>query len=224
MTRPDVSIPKSPQTPYPVTERHVTIVAGFGRGSAELGIPTANVSTQEVKAVTQLEPGVYFGWAKVHKKADVTHSDVKARESGKQVEYSYGLGLTEGKDLEVVLPTVMSIGWNPFYGNKEKAIELHIVHEFPQDFYGATVSFNVLGYIRPELNYTTKGMYNGLQRSAFNTNSTQRGTHSRHSKRYRNRCSDTEHSRIQKIPGLVIIDGPNTQLTIEGEISTDSSL
>lgn len=158
MTRPDVPIPESPQPPFPVEEHNVTVIAGFGRGSAELGIPTANISTKEVKQVTQLDPGVYFGWVKLHKKQDATHSDIKERESGKQVEYSYGLGLEEGKDLEVVLPTVMSIGWNPFYGNKEKAIELHIVHQFPKDFYGATVCFNVLGYIRPELNYTTKGM------------------------------------------------------------------
>jgi riboflavin kinase len=159
MTRPDVPIPTSPQPPYPIIESNISIVAGFGRGSAELGIPTANVSTQEVKEVKNLDPGVYFGWAKVHKKNDATHSEIKARESGKEVEYSYGLGLEDGKDLEVSLPTVMSIGWNPFYGNKEKAIELHIVHEFPKDFYGATVSFNVLGYIRPELNYTTKGKW-----------------------------------------------------------------
>lgn len=159
MTRPDVRIPQAPQAPFPVTEHNVAIVAGFGRGSAELGIPTANVSTKECLSVTKLEPGVYFGWAKVTKPADVTCSEMKARESGKEVEYGYGIGLTSGKDLDVVLPTVMSIGWNPFYGNKEKAIELHIVHGFPTNFYGAQVSFNVLGYIRPELNYTTKGMF-----------------------------------------------------------------
>lgn len=157
MARPDTPIPHSPQQPYPINEHKVKIVAGFGRGSSELGIPTANVSTNEVEKVTQLDPGVYFGFAKVEKSEDHTITETKQRVNGTDVDYKYGYGLKEGKDLNVVLPMVMSIGWNPFYGNKEKAVELHIIHDFPTTFYGATVSFNVLGYIRPELNYTTKG-------------------------------------------------------------------
>lgn len=35
-------------------------------------------------------------------------------------------------------------------------MELHIIHNFKDDFYGAKVKFNILGYIRPELDYTTK--------------------------------------------------------------------
>lgn len=157
MARPDIPIPSSPQPPYPLTERKVKVVAGFGRGSSELGIPTANVSTKEVHSVTQLDPGVYFGFAKVEKDEEHKVTETKQRENGTNVDYKYGYELEEGKDLNVVLPMVMSIGWNPFYGNKEKAVELHIIHEFSTTFYGAIVSFNVLGYIRPELNYTTKG-------------------------------------------------------------------
>lgn len=51
---------------------------------------------------------------------------------------------------------VMSIGWNPFYQNKEKAAEIHIMSKFERDFYGAELEFIVLGYVRPELDYTTK--------------------------------------------------------------------
>jgi len=163
MARPDIPVPKTPQPPYPLTERKVKIVAGFGRGSSELGIPTANVSTKEVSKVTELDPGVYFGFAKVEKDDEHTKTDTKKREDGTEVEYKYGHGLQDGKDLNVVLPMVMSIGWNPFYGNKEKAVELHIVHDFSTTFYGAIVSFNVLGYIRPELNYTTKGKFTFYQ-------------------------------------------------------------
>ncbi|KAH3687400.1 hypothetical protein WICPIJ_001613 [Wickerhamomyces pijperi] len=158
MTRPDVIIPSQPQTPYPTqTEVKIPIIAGFGRGSSELGIPTANVSIDQLKSnILELEPGVYFGWCKVHSNDEHSREETKTRVNGVEVKYSYGLKLTKGKDLEVVLPMVMSIGWNPFYGNKEKAFELHIIHEFEHNFYGALVSFNVLGYIRPELNYTTK--------------------------------------------------------------------
>lgn len=51
---------------------------------------------------------------------------------------------------------VLSIGLNPFYQNDSKTVELHIIHNFKQDFYGAKVKFSILGYIRPELDYTTK--------------------------------------------------------------------
>lgn len=157
MTRPQVTIPADPEAPLPITERKIQIVAGFGRGSAELGIPTANVALEDVSEVTSLDTGVYFGFAKIQADPNHSESQIKQRDNGAQVEYKYGNGLKEGVDLDVVFPMVMSVGWNPFYGNEKKAVELHIIHEFPTDFYGATVSFNVLGYIRPELNYTTKG-------------------------------------------------------------------
>ncbi|KAH3677646.1 hypothetical protein WICMUC_001749 [Wickerhamomyces mucosus] len=157
MTRPDVEIPSSPNPPFPLKEQKIQIIAGFGRGSAELGIPTANVSISELKSdIIKLDPGVYFGWVKVQKNNEHNKAEVKQRTNGTDVDYKYGLDLINGKELEVALPMVMSIGWNPFYGNKEKAVELHIIHEFSSTFYGAFVSFNVLGYIRPELNYTTK--------------------------------------------------------------------
>lgn len=31
------------------------------------------------------------------------------------------------------------------------------MHKYPRDFYGATARAVILGYIRPELNYTTVG-------------------------------------------------------------------
>ncbi|CCH42480.1 Riboflavin kinase [Wickerhamomyces ciferrii] len=157
MVRPDIPIPQTPQPPYPITEHDVKIVAGFGRGSSELGIPTANILTTELLNVQKLDPGVYFGYVRVKKDESHTTNEIKQRENGSDVDYKYGNDLIEGKDLNVILPHVMSIGWNPFYGNKEKAVELHIIHEFNSTFYGAKVDFNVLGYIRPELNYTTKG-------------------------------------------------------------------
>ena len=30
---------------------------------------------------------------------------------------------------------VISIGWNPFYQNQKRAMETHILHEFPEDLY-----------------------------------------------------------------------------------------
>ncbi|KAJ7507519.1 hypothetical protein B0H11DRAFT_2153194 [Mycena galericulata] len=55
-----------------------------------------------------------------------------------------------------VLPMVMSLGWNPFYKNEILTAEIHIMHEFRSDFYGYEMKALVLGYIRPELDYTSR--------------------------------------------------------------------
>ncbi|KAJ6636449.1 putative riboflavin kinase [Pseudolycoriella hygida] len=42
------------------------IVKGFGRGSKELGIPTANYPLEVVKQLpNDIETGIYFGWANI---------------------------------------------------------------------------------------------------------------------------------------------------------------
>jgi riboflavin kinase len=43
-----------------------TVVKGFGRGSKELGIPTANFPNEVVENLpTSFDQGVYYGWAQV---------------------------------------------------------------------------------------------------------------------------------------------------------------
>ena len=97
------------------------VVKGFGRGSKDLGIPTANLDKE---AATQLEntlkTGIYYGYAFL-----------------KEVRY----------------PMVMSYGWNPFYKNEVRSCEVHIIKTL-EDFYGETLKITILGYIRPELDYT----------------------------------------------------------------------
>ena len=41
------------------------VVKGFGRGSRELGVPTANYPEEVVAELPPLKEGVYFGWARV---------------------------------------------------------------------------------------------------------------------------------------------------------------
>ena len=42
------------------------VVEGFKRGSKQLGFPTANLDPNAFKNKIDIEPGVYFGWAKVN--------------------------------------------------------------------------------------------------------------------------------------------------------------
>ncbi|CAL1539686.1 unnamed protein product [Lymnaea stagnalis] len=100
-----------------------TVVSGFGRGSKELGIPTANFPEDVVKKLPEnFKCGVYYGLAKISSN-------------------------------ENVFKMTMSVGWNPYYHNTVKTMETHIMHEFESDFYGDHLKIIVLGYIRDMLNF-----------------------------------------------------------------------
>ena len=43
---------------------------------------------------------------------------------------------------------------NPFYKNTHKAAEVHVLHDFGRDFYGAHLRVSVTGFLRDELNIT----------------------------------------------------------------------
>ncbi|ORX61605.1 riboflavin kinase [Hesseltinella vesiculosa] len=121
--RPLIVGPETPVSPYPFSISG-TVVKGFGRGSKELGIPTANLNDDALERLYQgLDLGVYYGWAQV------------------------------GPLNSTVYPMVMSVGWNPYYKNEKRSAEVHILHEFPEDFYGSELKVIVMGYIRPEQNY-----------------------------------------------------------------------
>ncbi|KAF9687165.1 hypothetical protein SADUNF_Sadunf02G0065400 [Salix dunnii] len=50
---------------------------------------------------------------------------------------------------------VMSIGWNPYFNNTEKTIEPWLLHEFDGDFYGEELRLVIVGYIRPQANFSS---------------------------------------------------------------------
>ncbi|KAI8991602.1 hypothetical protein BDF20DRAFT_811995 [Mycotypha africana] len=121
--RPLIVGPENLEKPFPIAVSG-TVVKGFGRGSRELGIPTANLSDDALEEMfNECDTGVYYGWSQVGSK-----------------------GTT-------VYPMVMSLGWNPYYKNEKKSAEVHILHEFAEDFYGEAIRVIVAGYIRPEQNY-----------------------------------------------------------------------
>ena len=51
-------------------------------------------------------------------------------------------------------PAVLSIGYNLFYNNPTRSVEIHILHPFPKyNFYHAPLNLLILGFIRPEYDY-----------------------------------------------------------------------
>lgn len=116
------------------------VVRGFGRGSKDLGIPTANLDRANLQSSTpfdDLPTGIYWGYAKIGEEGSCS----------------------------VVYKAAISIGYNPTYGNIEKTVEPHCIapesdprrhasttgETLLQDFYDQTCRLSVVGYLRPEL-------------------------------------------------------------------------
>jgi riboflavin kinase len=132
------------------------VVPGFGRGSKDLGIPTANLSSSPADmqckiSFDSLPTGIYYGFARM-----VPHADDDANVSK---------NLCAVESLHGVHKAAISIGYNPCYKNEHKTIEPHLIAppnhparklsacgetQF-QDLYDAQMRLSIVGYLRPEL-------------------------------------------------------------------------
>ncbi|KAE8130668.1 riboflavin kinase [Aspergillus pseudotamarii] len=135
-----------PEPPFPI-KLSGPVIKGFGRGSKELGIPTANIPPDGLSDYPDLQVGVYYG--------------VVALDPSRFTSEA------------TILPAVLSIGYNPFYKNTTRSVEIHIMpplsspsptangevgqvkfNKLP-DFYGTKLNLLILGYIRPEYDYVS---------------------------------------------------------------------
>ncbi|KAF7301477.1 Flavokinase domain-containing protein [Mycena indigotica] len=134
LSRPQIVGPDAPESPFPILLSG-PVQKGFGRGSKDLGCPTANLPDESFTPMSSVtKTGIYYGYAQV---LPQTESKLSA------------------EDIKVH-PMVMSLGWNPHYNNEKLTAEIHIMHDFASDFYGYEMKAVVLGYIRPELRYTSR--------------------------------------------------------------------
>lgn len=112
---------------------------------------------------SDVESGVYYGWAGLSLVSATNDASKAAAPPAPNGEESHGdshvlnikpppVGQTS-HDSASVYPMVMSIGWNPFYKNKVRSVEVHIIHNFSEDFYNALMNISILGFIRHEKDY-----------------------------------------------------------------------
>ena len=143
-----------PEAPFPL-RLSGPVIKGFGRGSKELQIPTANIPIAglSVGGCEGVESGVYYGFASLNLPP---HSPSPPSPSSSPTAPDTSTAGAEDLKRENVFPMVMSIGWNPFYKNEVRSVEVHIVHDFAKDFYGVEMRLCVLGWIRPEYDYVSK--------------------------------------------------------------------
>ncbi|CED82147.1 C4-type Zn-finger protein [Phaffia rhodozyma] len=144
--RPQIVGLEPPSEPFPLYIQGA-VQKGFGRGSKELGIPTANLPDHSIASIASISlRGVYYGYARV-----LPQPSHGASQSGLDTPSTK----LEDQDLKIH-PMVMSVGWNPYYKNERLTAEVHVMHEYASDFYSHEILVVVLGYIRPELNYVSK--------------------------------------------------------------------
>ena len=115
---------RNPSTVRPVLLSAI-VVKGFGRGSKELGIPTANLAADDVRsAIADVAAGIYFGWAVL---------------DGVAYKACVSVGWNPHFPGEL----------------REKTVEPHLLHTFDDDFYGARLELALCGHIRDELKFTS---------------------------------------------------------------------
>jgi len=118
-----------------------------------------------------VESGVYYGWAglspsdAIRKHPPGTSSASRYKLMQEDVQTTLNEVLAKGRKEDdqagteakgAVYPMCMSIGWNPFYKNTVRSVEVHIMHDFEIDFYGSHMNLLIAGFIRPELDYVSK--------------------------------------------------------------------
>lgn len=139
------------------------VVPGFKRGSKELGIPTGirdfcNHAGHRRSARSPTNNSLISSEILVveipHPTANLDPAAFKAQIDGIPAGIYFGWATI---DRSAPYKAVLSIGWNPFYGNKEKTVEPHLVHRFDADFYGSTMRLCICGWIRPEKNFASLG-------------------------------------------------------------------
>ncbi|KAH6912830.1 hypothetical protein BKA70DRAFT_1265147 [Coprinopsis sp. MPI-PUGE-AT-0042] len=135
MATPIIGSPTGLEAPYPL-QMEGKVIRGYGRGSRELGIPTANlpVDNNLTPWIAGLKSGVYFGWASL--RLPPSHPDNEKTTNGFSI-----------------YPMVMSIGCNTFYNNKARSAEAHLLKNFGADFYGVEMRLLITGFIREERDY-----------------------------------------------------------------------
>lgn len=127
MTFEKSSVTKIEWLPDPVLVKG-KVQVGFGRGSRDLGTPTANLPGTLVDDISLVDrDGVYIGFGRVP---------------------SFG---------NSIVKMVANLGRNITYGDvKERVLEAYLMSDiFDRDFYGEEMRLCIIGYLRPEWKFTS---------------------------------------------------------------------
>lgn len=121
----------------------------------QLGIPTANIPPEGLSAYPDLKSGVYYGFVGLSRAPISNDSSASASTTSSVSAESSAPSTSSRRSSVEIYPSVLSIGYNPYYKNTVRSVEIHILHDFTRDFYGAALNLLILGFIRPEYDYVS---------------------------------------------------------------------
>lgn len=122
------------------------VVVGFGRGSKQLGCPTANIDN--ISDLT-IETGIYCGLAQLVIKNE---AEVQMETSS---DKAYHEILEKLPFISPVTGMVCNFGYCPQFENKKKSLEVHILDRFDFNFYGAELRVLICKKMRDEAKYSS---------------------------------------------------------------------
>lgn len=123
------------------------VIKGFGRGSRELGCPTANVA--DINHLN-MPTGIYCGLAQI-----TIRSIDEVQQESSSADDSYANVIQNLPMTSKVIGWVGSFGFNPHYGNKDKSLEVHLFNEFGYNFYGSQINVLICKRLRDEEKYNS---------------------------------------------------------------------
>uniref|UniRef100_K3WZB1 riboflavin kinase n=1 Tax=Globisporangium ultimum (strain ATCC 200006 / CBS 805.95 / DAOM BR144) TaxID=431595 RepID=K3WZB1_GLOUD len=113
------------------------------------------MSVEALNEPIRLEATVVEGFGRGGKQLGCPTANLSREDLGDQLEklptgIYCGWATVDGKG---PFKAVASIGWNPYFKNKEKTVEPHLLHKFESDFYGSKLKYLIVGYLRPEKDF-----------------------------------------------------------------------
>jgi len=127
------------------------VVKGFGRGSKNLGTPTANIESSVVQKI-DMENGIYFGFTQLlspQVSSTCEQNESQINSNGISDSNSSQINANQSNE-SPIYPMVCSLGWNPHFNNTIRSLEVHILKQFGYDFYDSILRVAICGYIRSE--------------------------------------------------------------------------
>ncbi len=115
------------------------VVHGFSRGSHLLGIRTGKIITKDLANI-QIDDnvneslknniaGVYFGY-----------TNFKTNEDHKEI-------------INKKFKSALSIGYNPYFNNSSKTVEIYLIDYDGEDFYKEIIELEIIGFLKSQSNY-----------------------------------------------------------------------
>ena len=142
-----------PEAPYPL-QMEGKVIRGYGRGSKQLGIPTANLPVDDnlTPWISDIESGAYFGWASL----PLLPSDPNQPTTTSDTNTTTSKATEEVHSKNGLYPIDITIGYILNPENTVRSAEVHVLHKFEADFYGTEMRVLITGFIRKERNYLEK--------------------------------------------------------------------